>query len=36
MAERLTDAQIIERLLRLERNVTAIAQRVGVELVNSL
>lgn len=32
MPEGLTDAQIVERLQRLERNVAAIAERVGVEL----
>jgi hypothetical protein len=30
--EGLTDAQIIERLERLERNVRAVAERVGVSL----
>lgn len=30
--EGLTDAQIIERLERLERNVRALAESVGVEL----
>lgn len=32
MAEGLTDAQIIERLQRLERNVQLLAERAGVEL----
>lgn len=32
MAEGLTDAQIVERLLRLERNVALIAERLGVEI----
>ena len=32
MAEGLTDAQIIERLQRLERNVQLLAERVGVEI----
>ncbi len=32
MPEGLTDAQIIERLERLERNIALIAERVGVEL----
>ena len=32
MPEGLTDAQIIERLQRLERNVALIAEHVGVEL----
>jgi len=32
MAEGLTDAQIIERLQRLERNVKAIADHVGVQI----
>ena len=32
MVEGLTDAPIIERLQRLERSVSLIAQRVGVEL----
>lgn len=32
MPEGLTDAQIIERLQRLERNVSLIAKRTGVEL----
>jgi len=34
MPEGLTDAQIVERLQRLERNVQAIAEQVGVELEN--
>lgn len=32
MTEGLTDAQIIERLLRLERNVKRLAEETGVEL----
>ena len=32
MPEGLTDAQIIERLQRLERNVKLLAERAGVEL----
>ena len=32
MPEGLTDGQIIERLQRLERNLTLIAERIGVEL----
>ena len=32
MAEGLTDAQIVERLLRLERNVRLLAERAGVEI----
>jgi hypothetical protein len=32
MPEGLTDAQIVERLLRLERNVRLLAERAGVEL----
>jgi hypothetical protein len=32
MAEGLTDAQIVERLQRLERNVAAIAEHVGAEI----
>lgn len=32
MPEGLTDSQIVERLQRLERNVAAIADRVGVKL----
>lgn len=32
MVEGLTDAQIIERLQRLERNVKLLADRAGVEL----
>lgn len=32
MPEGLTDAQIIERLQRLERNLQTVAERVGVEL----
>ena len=32
MTEGLTDAQIVERLLRLERNVKRIAERTGVEI----
>ena len=32
MAEGLTDAQVIERLRRLERNVALIARRLGVEI----
>jgi hypothetical protein len=32
MPEGLTEAQIVERLLRLERNVRALAQQVGVEI----
>jgi len=32
MVEGLTDAQIIERLLRLERNVARLAEQAGVEL----
>jgi hypothetical protein len=32
MAQGLTDAQIVERLERLERNVAAIARHVGAEI----
>jgi hypothetical protein len=32
VAEGLTDAQLIERLQRLERNLARVAQHVGVEL----
>jgi hypothetical protein len=32
MPEGLTDAQIIERLQRLERNVRLLAERAGVEI----
>jgi hypothetical protein len=32
VAEGLTDAQIIERLQRLERNVRALADRIGVAI----
>jgi hypothetical protein len=32
MPEGLTEAQIVERLLRLERNVRALAQQAGVEI----
>ena len=32
MAEGLTDAQIVERLLRLERNVAKLAATAGVEI----
>jgi hypothetical protein len=32
MAEGLTDAQILERLQRLERNVAAIAAHVGADI----
>ena len=32
MPEGLTDAQMIERLQRLERNVALLAERLGVEL----
>jgi uncharacterized protein (UPF0335 family) len=32
MARGLTDAQIVERLERLERSVEAIAKKVGVEI----
>ena len=32
MASDFTDAQIIERLQRLERNVKLLAERVGVEI----
>ena len=32
MVEGLTDAQIIERLLRLERNVRLIAERTGIDI----
>lgn len=32
MARGLTDAQIVERLERLERSVRAIAEKVGVEV----
>ena len=32
MAQELTDAQIVERLQRLERNVAAIAKHVGAEI----
>jgi len=32
MPEGLTDAQMIERLQRLERNVALLAERMGVEL----
>jgi hypothetical protein len=32
MVEGLTDAQIIERINRLERNLSLIAKQVGVEL----
>jgi hypothetical protein len=34
MVEGLTDAQIIERLLRLERSVERIASHLGVEIEN--
>jgi hypothetical protein len=34
MPEGLTEAQIIERLQRLERNLTLIAKHVGVELAD--
>ena len=32
MAEGLTDAQVVERLQRLERNVRLLAEQAGVEL----
>ena len=32
MAEGLTDAQIVERLQRLERNLAKVAEHVGVQL----
>jgi hypothetical protein len=32
MPEGLTEAQIVERLLRLERNVRALAEQAGVEI----
>ena len=32
MAEGLTDAQIVERLLRLERNVRLLADHAGVDI----
>jgi hypothetical protein len=32
MAEGLTDAQIVERLQRLERNVRLLAERAGVQI----
>lgn len=32
MAEGLTEAQVIERLERLERNLARVAEKVGVEL----
>lgn len=32
MPEGLTDAQVVERLLRLERNVRLLAENAGVEL----
>ena len=35
MPEGLTDAQIVERLLRLERHVRLLAERAGVELDGS-
>ena len=34
MAEGLTDAQIIERIQRLERNLEKVAEAAGVELEN--
>ena len=32
MVDGLTDAQVIERLQRLERNISLIAERIGIEL----